>query len=99
MSRDDFDIIIGKEKVQRGKPSPEAYQIALSILDLPAQFCIAIEDTANSVMSAKRAGIYTIATPGALTLGQDLWQADVVARSLIDNEDRLLPELLERLRK
>jgi len=25
MNRDDFDIIIGKEKVQRGKPSPEAY--------------------------------------------------------------------------
>ena len=50
-------------------------------------------------MSAKRAGIYTIATLGALTLGQDFWQADIVARSLIDNDDRLLPELLERLRK
>ena len=48
---------------------------------------LAIEDTANSVMAAKRAGIDVVATPGAITAGQDFWQADLVVDSLGNGAD------------
>jgi beta-phosphoglucomutase-like phosphatase (HAD superfamily) len=47
---------------------------------------VAIEDTAVSVESAKRAGIRTIATPGHLTADQDLWQADLALAALADEQ-------------
>ena len=33
-------------------------------------------------MSAKRAGVTVIATPGEITAGQDFWQADAVIAKL-----------------
>jgi len=44
-----------------------------------------VEDTALSVMSAKRAMIDLVATPGALTSAQDFWQADLILDNLGDD--------------
>ena len=83
-SADDFNYIVDRDKVTEGKPSPEPYELALKELGIAAADALAIEDTATSVMSAKRAGIDTVATPGALTKDQDFWQADLVLDSLDD---------------
>ncbi|MEE4199319.1 HAD family hydrolase [Erythrobacter sp.] len=78
LNREDFAYIGTRGDVSQGKPSPECYERALSKLGLNPGEAIAVEDTATSVQSAKRAGIATIATPGELTANQDFWQADVV---------------------
>ena len=82
LSADDFDTIVSRADVEHGKPSPDAYLAALRKLGVAPDEVLAIEDTANSVMSAKRAGIAVVATPGALTAGQDFWQADLVVERL-----------------
>jgi HAD superfamily hydrolase (TIGR01509 family) len=84
ITADDFDHIGSREHVHLGKPSPEAFLVALQKLNVHAADAIAVEDTALSVMSAKRAGLTVIATPGALTSGQDFWQADLVVETLGD---------------
>lgn len=82
LSARDFDHIVSRQDVAKGKPAPDAYLLALKALDVKPNDAIAIEDTANSVMSAKRAGVDVIATPGEISGGQDLWQADLVVESL-----------------
>ena len=82
ISADDFDHIVSRQDVAKGKPAPDAYLGALKALNVKPHDALAIEDTANSVMSAKRAGLAVVATPGAISGGQDLWQADLVVESL-----------------
>src|SRR5207302_7263502 len=40
------ELIISGEDVQRKKPAPDLYLLALARLDLPARDCLAIEDSA-----------------------------------------------------
>jgi beta-phosphoglucomutase-like phosphatase (HAD superfamily) len=59
-----FDVICGGDMVAEKKPAPDIYLLTLEKLGLPAEDCIAIEDTRNGLMSAHRAGIATVITPG-----------------------------------
>ena len=97
LSEDDFDVIVTRDDVDGGKPAPDAYHAALKSLGTEARDALAIEDTANSVMSAKRAGIVVVATPGEITADQDFWQADLVIPSLAgdDGVDRRVMALLD----
>lgn len=52
-----FDIIIGGDSVDEGKPSPEPYLKAAEGLGLEPRECIAAEDSANGIISAHSAGI------------------------------------------
>lgn len=92
----DFDYVGTRDKVEQGKPSPEAYLNAMKALGVAPAEVLAIEDTASSVMSAKRAGITVVVTPGAITSGQDFWQADLVLEKLADG-DAIDPRLLALL--
>jgi HAD superfamily hydrolase (TIGR01509 family) len=93
----DFDIIIGKDAVANGKPAPDAYHAALAGLGVAAADALAIEDTALSAMAAKRAGIFTVATPGEISGSQDFWQADLIAKSLADAAGELHAEVMAAL--
>ena len=86
---DAFDYIASRSRVVHGKPHPEAYLTALAHFRVGPDAALAIEDTAVSVMSAKRAGLLVMATPGEITAGQDFWQADLVANSLLANDGAL----------
>ena len=86
LSPGDFDHIVDREAVENGKPAPDAYLATLTALGVSAADALAVEDTALSVMSAKRAGITTIATPGKISAGQDFWQADFVIPALAGND-------------
>jgi len=90
----DFDYIVARDTVARGKPAPDAYHVTLKALGIAAADALAIKDTALSVMSARRAGIATIATPGALTRGQGFWQADLVLEALAGSDGVLDPRLI-----
>lgn len=96
ISRSDFDHIVSRAQVERGKPAPDAYLVALAALGVTAAEALAIEDTATSVMSAKRAGVTVVATPGAITAGQDFWQADLVVDALA-GDDGIDPRVLALL--
>jgi len=50
-----FDLIIAREDVNRLKPDPEAYLLALKKLHLKAQDCLAVEDSERGMRSAKSA--------------------------------------------
>lgn len=85
----DFDCVVSRDQVAKGKPAPDAYLLALKMLGIEAKDALAIEDTAVSVMAAKRAGLAVVATPGEFTGSQDFWQADLVVPSLTDGGGQL----------
>ena len=79
----------------RTKPDPELYQLVLDALDLRADQAIALEDSPNGVLAAKRAGIFCVAVPNAVTRQLSLDQADLRLTSLADLS---LEQLLAQVR-
>lgn len=58
-----FDVIVPGDAVQHGKPHPEPYLTAVSLLGVDVKDCVAIEDSPSGVRSAVAAGVPTIAVP------------------------------------
>jgi HAD superfamily hydrolase (TIGR01509 family) len=77
-----FGAVASADEVARKKPAPDLYRRIVGTLRVPADACAAIEDSANGVLAAKAAGLYTIATPSRWTATQDFSQADLVQPSL-----------------
>lgn len=94
---EEFDYIGTRAEVVHGKPAPDAYRAALVALGVSADDALAVEDTAVSLTSSKRAGIVTVATPGDITAGQDFWQADLIVDALADAQGSLDPRVLALL--
>jgi beta-phosphoglucomutase-like phosphatase (HAD superfamily) len=87
-----FDTIVSAEDVQRGKPNPAGYLLALARLSVPASNGMAFEDTPAGVDAAKTAGLYTIGVLGTVPR-ERLAHADEIAASL---DADLVERLLER---
>jgi HAD superfamily hydrolase (TIGR01509 family) len=81
---DRFDAIRGSDDVEHVKPAPDLYLAALDALGLAADEAIAFEDSPNGVWAARRAGIFTVAVPNALTALLNLDHADLRIASLAD---------------
>jgi HAD superfamily hydrolase (TIGR01509 family) len=81
---DQFSTIVTIEKIAKPKPKPEpdAYVYCLKQLGLSAAEVVAIEDTPVSIAAAKAVGIVTVATPGATTMNQDFYAADLKLQDL-----------------
>ena len=77
-----FASITTIDKISAVKPAPDAYLHCLSQLGLAANEVVAIEDTPVSMTSAVAAGIVVIATPGAMTNGQDFSGAALIVDDL-----------------
>ena len=77
-----FEAVCAGDSVPNKKPAPDVYLRALEKLDLPAANCIAIEDSRNGLLSAHRAGIRTIVTPGIYTRGERFDEAVLVIDDL-----------------
>ena len=60
----DFDFIGNSNLVKKLKPHPDIYVLALKKLRLKAHECIAIEDSKESLNSAKEANIKCLIYPG-----------------------------------
>jgi len=84
-----FRAIASGDVVSTKKPAPDIYNLALTMLGVPPQRAIAIEDSAIGVQSAKAAGLFTVAIPTLWTIGQDFSAADLVLTSLADPEQPL----------
>ena len=77
------DTIVTADDVERGKPAPDPYLLAISRLNLAAEDCIVIEDAPSGITSAKSAGARVIGIastnePSALS------DADAIVSKLSD---------------
>lgn len=63
-----FDINAAGDEVSAEKPAPDVYLLALERLDLPAEACIAVEDSTNGLRAARAAGLRVLVTPSGYTL-------------------------------
>jgi HAD superfamily hydrolase (TIGR01509 family) len=57
---DRFSTVVLGEELERGKPDPLPYQVALQRLGVSAQAAVAFEDSPSGVRSAVGAGILTV---------------------------------------
>ena len=72
------------EDVERVKPDPALYLETLRALMVEADEAIVFEDSLNGVMAAKRAGIFCVAVPNAITRHSSFELADLQLSSLAD---------------
>ncbi len=69
------------EDVENGKPHPEPFLLAAARLRVPADRCVAFEDTLAGVQSAKAAGCRVVAI-SEMHPGQEYPEADAVIKNL-----------------
>jgi beta-phosphoglucomutase-like phosphatase (HAD superfamily) len=86
-----FAAIGAGDQVERKKPAPDIYEFVLRQLGCAPEDCVAIEDSANGLMAAKAAGLYTVVTPSYWTRSEDFSAADLVLPSLGTHERPLPP--------
>jgi len=79
-----FEALACGDVVSNKKPAPDIYVRALGMLRLPADACVAFEDSVNGLKSAKAAGLYTVVTPTLWSAGQDFRDADLLLQGLGD---------------
>jgi HAD superfamily hydrolase (TIGR01509 family) len=79
-----FDCMRCRDDVVNAKPEPDLYLAVLECLGVSASEAIAVEDSPNGVLAAKRAGMRCVAIPNSITAGLDLGQADLLLGSLAD---------------
>ena len=90
-----FEFVLAGDVVSKKKPDPEIYELALQTLGLPAAECVVIEDSRNGLLAATGAGLPTLITTSAYTLGEDFTGALDVVPELGDapNKQVTLEEL------
>ena len=85
-----FDTVVSGDDVARSKPAPDCYRLALERLGLPAEACVALEDTAAGLHAATEAGLRALAIPHALSAHQDLGRAHLRVADLGEAADWVL---------
>ena len=56
-----FPVLIGLEQCSNHKPHPQPVELALAALGLPAGECLMVGDSPNDILSARAAGVKTVA--------------------------------------
>ena len=79
-----YDAIVSGDEVSAGKPDPEPFLLATKKLGLKPEECVVLEDSANGVEAAKKAGCKCISIPYKTKFKQDVSKADLVLSSLED---------------
>ena len=62
----EFDVIVGGDQVENGKPEPDIFLAALDKLGVRADECLVLEDSYNGITAAHRAGIRSVMIPDLL---------------------------------
>jgi len=81
---DYFDSIKAFDDVRRSKPDPEVYLVSLQALQVRPEQAVVFEDSANGILAARRAGIFCVAVPSALTRRLPLGRPDLRLDSLAE---------------
>lgn len=80
-----FDVIIGSEQINNGKPHPEIYLKVAEKLGVDPVECLAFEDTPLGIKSAKSAGM-TVVTVLTTHNIQELSEADYFIKDFTEVE-------------
>ena len=75
---DIFQAVSTGEDVATKKPAPEVYHLTLSRLDLPAEDCIALEDSRNGMLAAKAAGLRCVVSPSLYMIDERFEESDLM---------------------
>jgi len=90
---DHFGATVSSEEVPRGKPAPDVYLEAARRLGVDPARAAAVEDSHNGILSARAAGLRTIAVPNRhYPPGPEALAA---ADAVLDSIDGLTPEVIE----
>ena len=89
-----FDCICTIDDVVRAKPAPDLYQAVLKALGVEPSEAVAVEDSPNGILAARRAGLRTVAVPNSVTVGLAFDQPDLVIPSLLQSS---LADVVARL--
>ena len=79
-----FDVVHTSDDVERAKPDPALYRLALASLDLMADEAFVLEDSPNGVTAAQRAGLFCVVVPNPLTRLLSVDHAELRLNSLGD---------------
>jgi HAD superfamily hydrolase (TIGR01509 family) len=79
-----IDAIVGGDQVRHGKPHPEIYSRAAALIGMRPDRCVAIEDSAPGVRSARSAGMACVGYRNVGSGGQDLSSASVIVDTIPD---------------
>ena len=82
--REAFSVVRCAADVPRVKPDPALYLSVLQATGIPAHEAVALEDSPNGILAAKRAGLSCVAVPNPLTARLDLSAADLRLTSLAE---------------
>lgn len=92
-----FEVVVTGDDVEERKPDPEAFEIALERLDVPADRAVVVEDSAEGVEAAKAADLACVVVVNGYTADHDVEAAELVldgfgeesspARVLADRRD------------
>ncbi len=75
-------LVMAGDIVPKKKPAPDIYHYTLKHLQLPAHFCVAVEDSRNGMLAAYAADIPVIVTVSEYTTKEDFSEAEFVVDSL-----------------
>jgi HAD superfamily hydrolase (TIGR01509 family) len=75
-------VVMAGDIVPKKKPAPDIYNVTLERLQLPAHFCVAVEDSRNGMLAAYAADIPVIVTVSEYTTNEDFGEAEFVVDSL-----------------
>jgi len=79
-----FDFVCTRDNVEHVKPYPDLYLKVLETFDVRSDEAIAVEDSPNGVTAAKKAGLFCVAVPNAMTRSLCLNHADMKLNSLVE---------------
>jgi len=79
-----FEIVLAGDVVEKKKPDPEIYNLALSKLGLSPDEVFVVEDSKNGVKAAKASGANVIVTTNHYTEKEDVEAGDVIVSCLGD---------------
>jgi HAD superfamily hydrolase (TIGR01509 family) len=79
-----FDIVLAGDVVNKKKPDPEIYNLALTRTGLKADEVMVVEDSKNGVLAAKAAGTNVIVTTNSYTEKEDVHSGDIIVTCLGD---------------
>ncbi len=65
---DAFDLIVAGDDVVHGKPHPEPYLKAASLLGVKPEDCVAFEDSISGILSAEAAGTKAVGIPNVMII-------------------------------
>ena len=92
---DRFEVIVGGDMIQKGKPNPDIFLKAAELLGEAPENCIVVEDSPAGIRAGTSAGMKAVLVPDQAAITPEIIAlSDVVLESLLE-----MPAYVEKLLK